>query len=397
MARRKPRNFKIGTVGVYVVRGPRGDQRWYWQATVTVAGKRKTIWSGWATKPEAERAVAEARAALPTDLGTLEAKARHEAAAGLTVAALLERWIGDCRQRPYIAEQTMYTYTGAARNLTRLLGGYRLAEVSIVQTQGYMNARHAEGVRLRTAWRELTFLRIAWRWGTAARLHDEPLHLPAKTSVKMEKVHAPRPTREQAWAVWDQLRTNGAPEWLVRVYLLGIVTGARTGELFAARVGDFDLEAGTIRIGRDRSEGEATKTGARVVYLDDAAVEVLRPCVAAREPEERFIGDRARGTMSHAHRYLRTACRELDVPEHPLYGLRRSATDAYYEAGASPEEEAAALGHTVDVAQRHYRRMGEEQARAAARKVALGARPGAEEPAPEGMPNVVPLRPRRSG
>ncbi|MCP4872998.1 MAG: hypothetical protein GY898_30260 [Proteobacteria bacterium] len=30
MARRKPKNLKLGAVGVYVVRGPREDRRWYW-------------------------------------------------------------------------------------------------------------------------------------------------------------------------------------------------------------------------------------------------------------------------------------------------------------------------------------------------------------------------------
>ncbi|MCP4869662.1 MAG: hypothetical protein GY898_13185, partial [Proteobacteria bacterium] len=188
MARRKPKNLKLGAVGVYVVRGPREDRRWYWQASCTVASKRKTIWSGWATKAEAERAACEARAALPTDLGTPDAQAKQEAEAGLTVAAVLERWMEDCYARPYISPRTLKAYRDAATNLTRLIGGYRLTEMSIVETQGYLNARHAEGLRVRTAWAELSIFRTAWRWGKAARLHDEPLHLPAPSSVKMEKV-----------------------------------------------------------------------------------------------------------------------------------------------------------------------------------------------------------------
>ena len=391
MARRKPRNIRIGAVGVYVIRGPRQDRRCYWQATATVAGQRKTIWSGWATREEAERAGCETRAALPTDLGSAEAGAKHEAEAGLTVAALLERWIEDCSKRPYIAAMTRKNYTAAATNLTRLVGGYRLTEISIVETQGYLNARHAEGVKVRSAWYELGLLRTAWRWGRAARLHEEPLHLPAKTSVKLEKIQAPRPTREQAWATWDELRANSAPKWLVRTYLLGLVTGARTGELHAVRVGDIDLEAGTVRIGRDMEHEERTKTGSRVIHLDDAGVEVLRPYVEGRADDERFIGPRAKSTISRAHNYLQAACRSVGAPIHALYGLRRSATDAYYEAGATPEEEAAALGHTADTAQKHYRRMGDEQARAAARKVALGARPTPPTPEAGAGAEVIPI------
>ncbi len=392
MARRKPKNLKLGAVGVYVVRGPREDRRWYWQASCSVAGKRKTIWSGWATKAEAERAACEARAALPTDLGTPDAQAKQEAEAGLTVAAVLERWMEDCYARPYISPRTLKAYRDAATNLTRLIGGYRLTEMSIVETQGYLNARHAEGLRVRTAWAELSIFRTAWRWGKAARLHDEPLHLPAPSSVKMEKVRAPRPTRDEAWATWDALREQGAPEWLVRTYLLGLVTGARTGELYEAKVGDFDLDEGTVQIGRDRERGvAATKTGARVVYLDPAAVATLRPYVEGRAADERFIGDRAQSTMSHTANYLRKAAIAAGAPAHPLYGLRRAATDAYYDAGAKPEEEAAALGHSIEVAQRHYRRIRSEQAREAARKVALGARPTPTTPAPTEGADVIPI------
>lgn len=393
MARRKPKNLKLGSVGVYVVRGPREDRRWYWQASCSVAGRRKTIWSGWATKDEAEHAACEARAALPTDLTTVEAKAKQEAEAGLTVAAVLERWMEDCYGRPYIAHRTLKTYREAATNLTRLIGGYRLTEMSIVETQGYLNARHAEGLRVRTAWAELSIFRTAWRWGKAARLHDEPLHLPAPSSNRMEKVRAPRPTRDEAWATWDALKEQGAPEWLVRTYLLGIVTGGRTGELYEARVGDIDLEAATVSMGRDRERGvEGTKTGARTVYLDPAAVATLRPYVEGRPPDERFIGDRARSTMSHTANYLRKAAIAAGAPEHPLYGLRRAATDAYYNAGAKPEEEAAALGHSIEVAQKKYRRIRAEQARAAAHKVALGARSTPPTPEQDEGAEVIPIK-----
>lgn len=391
MARRRPKNIKLGAVGVYVVRGPREDRRWYWQASCTVAGKRKTIWSGWATKGEAERAACKARAALPTDLTTVEAQAKQEANAGLTVAALLERWIEDCQGRPYIAWRTLKTYNDAATNLTRLIGGYGVVEISILETQGYINARHKEGLRVRTAWAEMSIFRTAWRWGRAAKLHDEPLHLPAQSSIKLEKVRAPRPTREEAWATWDALRAQEAPQWMIRAYLLGIVTGARTGEIHAARVGDIDLDAGEVRIGRDLDEDERTKTGSRIAYLDPAAIETLRPHIEGREPDERFIGDRAQSTICHAHRYIRAACRAADVPEHALYGLRRSATDAFYDAGAKPEEEAAAMGHSIEVAQRNYRRIRAEQARAAAHKVALGARPTPPTSEPDEGADVIPI------
>ena len=61
-----------------------------------------------------------------------------------------------------------------------------------------------------------------------------------------------------------------------------------------------------------------------------------------------------------------------------------------------PPDEAAALGHSIEVAQQHYRRIRAEQSRAAARKVALGARPTPPTPEPEPSAadttgNVIPI------
>ena len=64
---KKPKAFRVGPCGVYVVRGPRDDLRFYFQATRTVLSERITVWSGWATKAEAGRAVAAAVASLPPD------------------------------------------------------------------------------------------------------------------------------------------------------------------------------------------------------------------------------------------------------------------------------------------------------------------------------------------
>lgn len=57
--------------------GPREDGRWYWRADRQEDGRRPVVWSGWATRLEAEAAVLvlaalEQRVQPTGDLGTVE-------------------------------------------------------------------------------------------------------------------------------------------------------------------------------------------------------------------------------------------------------------------------------------------------------------------------------------
>jgi len=371
----KPKSISSEGVSAFVIRGPRDDDRWYWQATARIRGTRKTVWRGWATRPEAVVEVSRTRTALGEDL---DAPAETlDPAGGMTVAQLLDRWLRDCGERPHMSPETFSSYKDAANRLTARLGAYLLAEVSIVHTQKYLNLRvGSDGTRRRTAWTDVCRLRTAWRWGHKARLHDEPLHLPDRTSWPLEKIEVERPDRTEAWKVWDALRENKAPGWIVIAYLVGIVAGTRPGETWALQVGDVDLRQRTIVVpAMDHETGRRTKTGGGKVFLDPAGAAALSPFVLGRDGAERLIGDVARGTLNHAGRYIKAACDKAEVKHHTLNSLRHSATDAYYDAELKPEIEAAQLRHSEEVARRHYRRVREKRQRAGAERVALGRRP----------------------
>ena len=338
---RKPSSIKVGAIGAYVIRGPDDAGRWYWQASAIVAGKRSTVWRGWATPAEAEVAIAGVRARL----GDLEEPARRRA--DLTVATLLDRWFADLERRPWISPATIDRSRLTIRTLSRILGDTLVAIVSVEHTTGYMRRRQIEnGVTDRTAHGELCLLRTAWRWGVAARLHTEPLHLPA---VRLSKAHRPRPDRESAWRVYDALREAGGPLWIQRAYLLGLATGARTGEIIGVTVGDFDLDAAILQVRRG-------KTGARRVALGPEAVEMLRPHVQGREPSEVYVGTGTRPSFGrHLGAAIRNACRDVGVIEYPFYGLRRLAVDEYHRAGCPAAVAGQQMGHTAEVATRIYR------------------------------------------
>ncbi len=330
-----------------------------------MAGKRTTVWAGWATRAEAEKAISAVR----VKLGDLDAASVPPAAArhGLTVEVLLTRWLDDLHSRPWISPNTKEASTGIVRRLSRKLGHVLVEVLSIEHTTRHMTQRQIEDkVSDRTAHGELCMLRTAWRWGVAARLHKEPLHMPI---LRLSKVTRPRPDVAGAWKVYDALHDGPYPEWALRGFLLGLATGARTGEIFGAVIGDFDLAAGVWHIHRG-------KTGARGVALSAGAVAVLMPEVDGRPAEERFVGDVTRSTFCSAvARHIRRACREVGVQEFTMYGLRRLAVDEYHRSGCPATVAGTQLGYTAEVAARIYRQVRmDEQADVAAR-ARLGTRP----------------------
>ncbi len=361
----KPSTIRVGQVGVYVMRGPREDGRWYWSATApTAEGKRRTVWSGWGTPLEAESAVAKAWGAADAEAKSI---VRADPTA-LTVAALLESFAADCATRAYLSATTTTARNAHGKNLVRLLGGYALSKVGHTHTRGYLNARMAEGIADRSAWAELTTLRTAWRWGLGAKLHGEPWPGMPPHRLTPHEPGARPDTVDTAWDVADWIAANCEP-WTAAAYLLAKVTGCRTAEGWHVRVGDIDLDDGTIRF-------PAGKTGARTVAIDADACAALAQYVAGRKPEERYAGT---VTLASYHtclnRAITRACAALGVARYTAYGLRRQAVDAAYHAGVSPTVAGAQTGQTPEVAQRIYLVVPLADQKDAAEKIGLGRRP----------------------
>lgn len=383
----KPAPVKVGRVRGYAIRPPRpGDphRAWYWQI---MGPGRKTLWTGWATRTEAESRAAAALLALPAE-GTLPA-APALPASKVTVADVLVAWLDDLASRHYVRPASRRGAKQRAEQLNRLMGGMEIGSVTVATTGAYLQRRIGEGVKDRTAYGELCILRTAWRWGHKARLHEGGDAFPMPP-IRLSPLVTTRPaTREDAWTVLDALGEVCAPDWAVRCYSLGLVTGARTGELWALTVGDFDAAAGTLSI-------KGGKTGERTVYLGDHGTGLVSEMTAGRDAGERIVGDVAWFTVqTRMGKWIGRACKHVGIEPFSCYGLRRSAVDTYYAAGCDLGGAASQLGHTPEVAQRHYRRVNASVAQKEAARAALGQRPGSEEQADgdsDGQGNVLPFR-----
>ena len=153
-------------------------------------------------------------------------------------------------------------------------------------------------------------------------------------------------------------------------------TGARRGELAGATWADVDLAARTWTL--------AGKTGPRTIPIVREAWAVLqRRAAGGPDPADYVLGVCPGTVRSDLYRGILAGVSATKQQPWTPHGLRRAAVDRLYGSGADPGLAAALLGHSPEVALRHYRRPSLEDLRAALEGARLGHLPAGQ---------VVPLK-----
>jgi len=164
------------------------------------------------------------------------------------------------------------------RHILPMLGEKALQDVGKADIVPILDGLVGAG-RLRTANALLALLRQFFRWCMARDWIDrEPTFGLSKAAVGGAEAPCTRNLSfDELAALPDRMVAAKLPERMRHAVWLLAATGARVGELSAARVADFDLEACEWRI-----PAEATKNGlAHLVHLSDFAAEHVRALVTA--------------------------------------------------------------------------------------------------------------------
>lgn len=376
----RPTPFSVGSVRVAVVSGrkPR-DDRWYWRARRFAEGGEQTVWTGWATRPEAEIEVARLVGGVPMT-----------PSASTTVGEVMDYWLGAQIKRTDLRPRSLETMTAAAKSIDREIGMVRAGALTAATLERYRDARlrpgltivprkkNAEGKVERgrlpsrtgaapaTVSRELRMLRVAWVWAHEHGFVASPI-LP-KTQVRhRDVVDRYTPTPIEVARVLAKL--HGWPALAVR---LCFATGARLGEIAGLVRRDIDEEAGVVRV-----DG---KTGKRAIPVAPQVLASVLPLLPT-DPDARVLGVEPSSVLTSLRRYLTDACAEAGVRRWTAHALRRLAVDLLYRAGVDVGTAASVMGHTPTVALRHYRRASQDDRSAAVRLARLGVLPDTDEAA----------------
>lgn len=337
----RPPPQRLGSVSARVIRGPRADGRWYWRAEWTRSvgeGASRSLWSGWATEPEVQVEVARLLAG-----GQDRPRQVEEALAwsGLrTVDELLRAYLYHCEhERPDLRQETL---SGYRRNVKawRTCGSQelliaRLSAAVLDQARARLLQRYAP-VSARML---LIFLGGAWTWARGrGYVPDTELHLPEVVVPRREQ---PRLTQDEGIALAE---AQTVP-WRRVAILLMATLGCRRGEVASLTWDRVDLQRGWMVL--------KGKTGPRRVPLTRRLVEELSALPRT--------GDLVLGvTPLSARRGLQVA-----LAGHGTHALRRGAVDRLARDGVDVGTAAALLGHSPTVMLRTYRRVTEDDLRAA--------------------------------
>jgi integrase len=234
---------------------------------------------GWRT--DAQKAVRDKRLRAPSSR-TLTQEV-DDWLAGAREGRILNK-----REQPY-KPSVIRGYESALRlRVLPVLGDRKLADVDLadlLDLKEQLSGEDCSGSTIRNSFVPLQAIyRRARRNGTVAVNPTLDLGLP--TSGTRDRAATPAQAAELLAALAEPQRAL----WATAFY-----SGLRRGELRALRVGDVDLDHGTLRVERgwDVKEGPIapkSEAGRRVVFLLDVLRPLLAPLVAGYDPDALVFG-----------------------------------------------------------------------------------------------------------
>ena len=351
---RKPRPFSVGRVRVAPMRKPsKSDPRWYWRAKVYRDGGEQSVWSGRATRQEAEREIAAIVAADGLDRPQ-PPRVRDSIA---TVGELLDSWLDEQDERTDIRPGTKENKHSSAKRLRRFLGDVRLSQVRQRTLERYRDTlsgtKHArgDGYSSGSIALDVLYLGEAWTWGR--EIGACAGELPSVRIRHRPVMDKQTPTHADVCAVVG----HASERWRPAIELLA-ATGCRIGEVVTLRAEDIDASRGEITV--------RGKTGLRVVPVRREILDRL-----PSHPEAIWGC-----TAWHAKRMIRreidAACESEEIPRFTPHGLRRYAADRMVDSGIDLKTVADILGHSVAMLLKRYRQSTERSRRQAIVRAGLG-------------------------
>lgn len=355
MPKRKshPSPVKVGRARV-TVRPERGQDaagRWEWRALVTEADadgrkKRRSVWSGRAHEAEVPALVL---AALEQDTARVLSKARR--ARVTTVKDLLEVWLGEQRKRQgrgAISPKSYDAYQCSARHMRDLYPVHLRALTTQRLRQWLRSVDYAP----RTKAQALSRLGTAWNFGREV-LPDLP------RAPRFPDVHVPKeihyiPTEGEVAQCLAWVKEHRHPDVGAALELQAL-TGMRVGEVACLTWRQADAKRRTpCFLEMDRGEVVIQwKRKRRRIALPVDAHTLLR----SRPQEEArvFPHYAERSLVSQVNLGLRAAQKSLDLPPWSSHGVRRWFEGVLFRTpGLALSKIAGHMGHTLQVAERHY-------------------------------------------
>jgi len=234
------------------------------------------------------------------------------------------------------------------KHLLPALGHQKLCDLGRVHIQQFIGQKQRHGYSPQT----LAHLRnllskicgTAARWGWMEFNPCQNIDLPAMERRCPKRVLAPEEISELARVLEEPSRT---------IFLVGLLTGLRIGELLALKVEDVDLGRAILFVRRDVYRGHVgtpkTPGSERQVPLASSLVSLLKRWLRMRPAGSDWLFPSATGTplrdRNLMRRHLWPACAQLDMPRFGWHSLRHTFSTYNGNAGVALPVLQSLLGH----------------------------------------------------
>lgn len=235
-----------------------GRQRW-----ITI-GKHGAPWTPVTARREAERLLGEKAT------GRDPAKARDMARVAGTIEQLGQRFLDDYVPA-HCKDSTAYEYRRAVELfITPALGQHRIIDLERPDVSAMHHELRDKPYQANRALGVLSkMMNLAEEWGLRPDGTNPTLHVKRFTEEKRKRYLNTDELKQLGSALKDADADDSVSPFAVAAIRLLIFTGARSGEVLNLRWADVDLDRGVLEL-------PDSKTGAKSVYLNDAAIQLLR-------------------------------------------------------------------------------------------------------------------------
>jgi integrase len=318
-----------------------------------------------------------------TRLGEDPAGARNDQRAAATIADLVERYMRE-EVVPALKPRTAKLYAGYFRNhVVPALGTKRARDVTFSDIAKLHRGVGAAGTQVAAnrvtsavsslyTWagkagevpRDVNPARDVTRFRENARtryLADDEIARLGETLALAETAGLPYVESASKHAPGPGQRHKISPHATGAIRLL-LFTGCRLSEILSLRWGDVDFERALLTL-RD------SKTGARVVWLNAAALAVLEDLSRVRLGDYVIAGDRQDQPRRDLNRPWRQIVKHAGLADVTLHTLRHTTATAGVGAGIGLPLVGAILGHKVARTTARYAHIAADPARRASETI----------------------------
>ena len=281
----------------------------------------------------------------------------------VTIAELADRFM-----REHVAQhckaRTAEEYQRAVeRYINPRLGRHRITDLTRADVAQFHHQHRDHPCQANRSLAVLSkMLNLAEAWGLRTELNNPCRHVKKYREEKRERYLTMQELQRLGATLADAGRNKTETPFVVAAIGLLALTGARLSEILTLRWQYVDLENGVLRL-------PDSKTGAKPIFLNDAAIKLLRTMptmqgnpfvIAGKKPGARLIN------LQKPWRRIRAAAKLGDVR---LHDLRHTYASVGAGAGMSLPVIGKLLGHTQSATTQRYAHIANDPVRAASNQI----------------------------